>query len=91
MLVLSVGTVLLDVGITTDQTLGRRAVNLLRPEARGRMNGLFVALFFIGGGIGAAAASFAWTYGGWTMVCVVAASFGVLGLITDIATDIGTL
>ncbi len=88
--VLSLGTVLLDVGITTDQTLGRRAVNLLRPEARGRINGLFVALFFVGGGIGSAAASLAWSYGGWPMVCVVAASFGVLGLITDITTRTGT-
>lgn len=90
LLMLSLGTILLDVGITTDQTLGRRAINLLRPEARGRLNGLFVALFFIGGGVGAAAASVAWAYGGWTMVCIVAASFGVLGLITDIATKTGT-
>lgn len=90
LLVLSLGTILLDVGITTDQTLGRRAINLLRPEARGRMNGLFVALFFIGGGLGAAAASLAWSFGGWTMVCAVAASFGVLGLLTDLATRTGT-
>ena len=88
--VLSLGTILLDVGITTDQTLGRRAINLLRPEARGRMNGLFVALFFIGGGVGAASASLAWNFGGWTMVCAVAASFGVLGLITDLVTRTGT-
>jgi predicted MFS family arabinose efflux permease len=90
LLALGVGTVLLDVGITTDQTLGRRAVNLLRPEARGRLNGLFVALFFIGGGVGAAAASLAWAWGGWTTVCAVAAAFGLLGLITDIATKTGT-
>ncbi|TYO66801.1 MFS transporter [Bradyrhizobium hipponense] len=90
LLVLGFGTILLDVGITTDQTLGRRAVNLLRPEARGRINGLFVALFFIGGGIGAAAASLAWSYGGWTAVCTVAASFGVLGLVTDLMTRTGT-
>jgi predicted MFS family arabinose efflux permease len=77
LLVLSLGTILLDVGITADQTLGRRAVNLLRPEARGRINGLFVALFFIGGGVGSATASLAWSLGGWTAVCVVAASFGV--------------
>jgi predicted MFS family arabinose efflux permease len=88
--VLSAGTILLDIGITTDQTLGRRAINLLRPEARGRMNALFVALFFLGGAIGAAAASFAWTHGGWTWVCAVAAFFGVLGLITDAATKVGT-
>ncbi|MGY4625058.1 MFS transporter [Bradyrhizobium sp. USDA 4486] len=90
LLVLSLGTILLDVGITADQTLGRRAVNLLRPEARGRINGLFVALFFIGGGVGSAAASLAWSYGGWTAVCVVAASFGVLGLLTDLLTRTGT-
>lgn len=90
LLLLSIGTILLDVGITTDQTLGRRAINLLRPEARGRMNALFVALFFVGGGIGAAAASLAWSYGGWTTVCVVAASFGALGVITDLATKTGT-
>jgi predicted MFS family arabinose efflux permease len=88
--VLATGAILLDVGITTDQTLGRRAINLLRPEARGRLNALFVALFFVGGAVGAAAASLAWSYGGWTAVCAVAGFFGVLGLITDIATATGT-
>lgn len=90
LLVLSLGTILLDVGITADQTLGRRAVNLLRPEARGRINGLFVALFFIGGSVGATTASLAWSYGGWTAVCAVAAGFGMLGLVTDLLTRTGT-
>jgi predicted MFS family arabinose efflux permease len=90
LLVLSIGTILFDVGVTSDQTLGRRAVNLLRPEARGRLNGLFVGLFFIGGAVGAAAAAVAWTFGGWTAVCAVAAIFGLLALITDIATSTGT-
>jgi len=87
---LSIGTILLDVGITSDQTLGRRAINLLRPEARGRLNGLFVGLFFIGGAVGAAAAAFAWTFGGWIAVCVVAAFFSLLALITDVVTSTGT-
>lgn len=76
--------VLLDIGITADQTLGRRAINLLRPEARGRLNGLFVGLFFIGGAIGAAAATAAWELGGWTVVCAVTALFGIVALITDL-------
>jgi len=90
LMVMSLGTILLDVGITADQTLGRRAVNLLRPEARGRINGLFVALFFVGGGVGSAAASLAWSYAGWTAVCAVAAGFGLLGLLTDLLTRTGT-
>jgi predicted MFS family arabinose efflux permease len=90
LLVLSFGTILFDVGVTSDQTLGRRAINLLRPEARGRLNGLFVGLFFIGGAVGATAAALAWTLGGWTAVCIVAGLFGLVALITDIATSIGT-
>jgi predicted MFS family arabinose efflux permease len=90
LLVLSVGAVLLDVGVASDQTLSRRAINLLQPEARGRLNGLFVGLFFIGGAVGAAAAAFAWTFVGWTAVCFVAGFFGLVALITDIATSTGT-
>jgi predicted MFS family arabinose efflux permease len=90
LLVLSIGTILFDVAVTSDQTLGRRAINLLRPEARGRLNGLFVGLFFIGGAVGATAAAFAWTFGGWTSVCAVAGLFGLLALLTDFATSTGT-
>lgn len=84
------GAILLDIGFTGDQILGRRAVNLLQPEARGRINGLYVGLFFIGGGIGAAAAGLAWTYGGWGAVCLIAGSFGFIALMTDAMTSSGT-
>ena len=90
LIVLGIGAILLDIGATSDQTVGRRAINLLRPEARGRMNGLFVGLFFIGGAIGAAAAAIAWPLGGFAAVCAVAGCFGVLALTTDIATTTGT-
>ncbi|MBN3735585.1 MFS transporter, partial [Burkholderia sp. Tr-20390] len=50
------GAALLDAGVIVDQTIGRRAINLLNPAARGRLNGLFVGLFFIGGALGAALA-----------------------------------
>jgi predicted MFS family arabinose efflux permease len=86
LIVLGIGTILFDIGVTGDQTLGRRAINLLRPEARGRLNGLFVGLFFIGGAIGAAAVAIAWPLGGWMAVCGVAGCFGVLALITDCIT-----
>lgn len=87
LVLLGLGAVLLDVGVTIDQTIGRRAINLLRPEARGRLNGLFVGLFFIGGAIGAAAAAVAGPIGGWTTVCTAAASFAVLALVTDAITE----
>jgi len=80
---LGASAVLLDVGATADQTLGRRAVNLLRPEARSRTNGLFVGLFFIGGALGSAATGLAWSSGGWLAVCGLCASFAALALLVD--------
>lgn len=82
LILLGVSAVMLDVGVTGDQTLGRRAVNLLNPEARGRINGLFVGIFFLGGALGSALAGTVWDFGGWVAVCAAAAGFGVIALIT---------
>jgi predicted MFS family arabinose efflux permease len=79
--------VLLDVGVIGDQTLGRRAINLLRPEARGRMNGLFVGLFFLGGAVGSAIAGVTWAAGGWPMTCAAGAAFGIAALAVDAITE----
>jgi len=80
---MGISAVLLDIGVTGDQTLGRRAVNLLQPEARGRLNGLFVGIFFIGGAIGSLLAGVAWTWGGWTCACAISAVFGAAALLVD--------
>lgn len=85
LILLGISAVLLDVGVTGDQTLGRRAINLLQPEARGRINGLFVGIFFLGGALGSALAGTAWDFGGWSAVCAAAAGFGVIALITGLA------
>jgi predicted MFS family arabinose efflux permease len=83
LVLMGASAVLLDIGVTGDQTLGRRAVNLLRPEARGRLNGLFVGIFFIGGAIGSLLAGVAWTWGGWPYVCAIGAAFGLVALLVD--------
>ncbi|AIS95987.1 MFS transporter [Burkholderia thailandensis] len=69
------GAAALDAGVVADQTLGRRAINLLNPAARGRLNGLFVGLFFVGGSLGAALAGAAWAWAGWSAVCAVGLAF----------------
>ncbi|WP_027059751.1 MFS transporter [Mesorhizobium loti] len=83
LVLMGLSAVLLDICVTGDQTLGRRAVNLLQPEARGRLNGLFVGIFFIGGAIGSLLAGVAWTWGGWPYVCAIGAVFGVAALLVD--------
>lgn len=83
LVVLAVSAFLLDVAVTGDQTLGRRAVNMLRPEARGRLNALFVGLFFVGGAIGSLVAGTAWSTGGWPVVCAIGAGLGLACLLVD--------
>ena len=78
LLALAAAAVLLDVGGVADQALGRRAVNMIRPEARGRVNGLFTGSFFVGGALGAALAGPAWSAGGWLGVCAIAVVPAVL-------------
>jgi predicted MFS family arabinose efflux permease len=80
--VMMVAAVILDIGVIGDQTLGRRAINMIRPEARGRLNGLFTGGFFIGGAVGSALAGLAWAWGGWqaTSACGLATGLAALGL-----------
>lgn len=78
--VLALGAGLLDAGTVCDQTLGRRAVNLLNPAARGRLNGLFVGLFFVGGALGSLLAGVAWKTMGWDGVCGLGLLFTVMAL-----------
>ncbi len=71
-LLLALAALLLDMGSVADQALGRRAVNMVRPEARGRINGLFTGCFFVGGALGAAATGPVWGAAGWLGVCALA-------------------
>lgn len=80
---MGLATILLDAGTIADRALGRHAVNLLQAEARGRINGLYTGVFFIGGVIGSAVAGVAWAHAGWVGVCAV----GTLGGLTALALD----
>lgn len=62
----------LDAGVIADQTLGRRAINLLPAESRGRVNGLFTGLFFVGSALGAALSGPVLAQAGWRGIAAVA-------------------
>jgi predicted MFS family arabinose efflux permease len=74
---LVVTALVLDGGAIADQAVGRRAINLLRPEARGRINGLFTGIFLLGGSVGALFVGPAWAWGGWAAACWVGLAFAL--------------
>jgi len=57
--------VAIDFGVQTNLVLGFRAVFALAPEARGRLNAVYLATFFLAGAVGSAVGAWAYARGGW--------------------------
>jgi predicted MFS family arabinose efflux permease len=72
--------ILLDFGTTAIMTLGQRAIFSLQAEVRGRLNGLYMAAFFIGCAVGSALGGRAYAEGGWTLAARVGLAFPIVAL-----------
>ena len=71
----------LDMAVASNLVVGQREIFALGPEARGRLNGLYLGLFFLGGAVGSAAAGYAFAHGGWTAACLVGLCFPIAALV----------
>ncbi len=78
---LVVAALMLDVAVAANLVVGQREIFALGPEARGRLNGLYLALFFLGGAAGSFAAGWAFALGGWTAASLVGLLFPLLALV----------
>lgn len=79
------GVILLDFGVQAAMISNQHIVFALRPEARGRINTLYMGSIFIGGASGSAGATLAWSFGGWGAVCVLGAVLGLLATVLQMA------
>ena len=43
----------------------------IRPDAKSRINSIYMTMYFIGGACGSALGVYAWHHGGWSMSCLV--------------------
>jgi predicted MFS family arabinose efflux permease len=73
--------VILDFGVSANLTLGQRAIFALGAEYRSRLNGLYMAIFFVGGAIGSAIGGWAYAQGGWTLASWIGFALPVAALI----------
>lgn len=79
--ILVLAAILLDMGVSANLVLGQRAIYSLGSEIRGRLNGMYMAVFFAGGAVGSALGGWSYAYGGWALASLVGVSMPIAALL----------
>jgi predicted MFS family arabinose efflux permease len=74
------GVILLDLGIQGQHIISQSTIYTLRADARSRVTTAYMAGNFFCGALGSAAASLAWTAGGWSAVSGLGLGMAALGV-----------
>ncbi|WP_243821073.1 MFS transporter [Bacillus thuringiensis] len=79
--VLVIAAILLDMGVSANLVLSQRLIFSLSPEIRSRLNGLFMAIFFLGGAVGSFIGGWAYALGGWNLTLWIGIAFPAIALL----------
>ncbi|AIQ73481.1 MFS transporter [Paenibacillus odorifer] len=81
LILLFISAITLDMAVSGNLVLGQRVIYSLGSEARGRLNGIFMAIFFVGGAVGSSLGGWAYAYGGWTFASLIGVILPLLALV----------
>ncbi|HEY0220131.1 MAG TPA: MFS transporter [Afipia sp.] len=73
--------IILDAGVQMNMLVGQRTIYSLGAHIRSRVNAIYLALFFVGGGIGSALSGYAVSHGGHVSVALIGLCFPAITLI----------
>jgi len=76
---LIVGVVLLDIGVQAGHVSNQTRIYGLLPEARSRLNMVYMICYFAAGAIGSFAGSVLWHRFGWAGVCGLGCALSLAG------------
>ena len=75
------GVILLDAGVQAGHVTNQSRIFALAPEARNRVNTVYMFSFFLGGATGSVLAAYAWQQWTWTGVCAVGFALPMIALV----------
>ncbi|MBH9664325.1 MFS transporter [Burkholderia multivorans] len=75
---LVIGVIVLDVGVQAAQISNQSRIYALKPEARSRVNTVYMVCYFIGGALGSSVGVMAWRAAGWLGMCAAGLLFTAL-------------
>jgi len=84
----AIGGIVLDLGTQANLISNQTRVYRLIPEARNRINTVFMVTYFVGGALGTFLAGFAWSRWQWNGICALGASFLAAALIISARPDV---
>ena len=65
-----IGFAVLNTGLAFHHSCNQNIIYRLRPEAKSRINAIYMTFYFGGAATGSALGVFAWNHGGWSSVCI---------------------
>ena len=81
LLLVGVGVLLLDAGAQGNQIANQARIYSLDPALHGRINSVYMVIYFLGGSMGSFIGSQAWALVGWPGVCVTGILFSLAALV----------
>jgi|EP01037_Dinobryon_pediforme_P009039 predicted MFS family arabinose efflux permease len=83
---LIIGVIVLDMGVQATHISNQSIIFALQPEARNRINTIYMVSYFIGGAIGTAVATQLWKSYQWNGVCITGMIISLITLVIHFAT-----
>jgi predicted MFS family arabinose efflux permease len=81
---LIIGVIIMDMGVQATHISNQSLIFALRPEARNRINTIYMVTYFIGGGFGTYLAAQAWANYKWTGVCILGITVSVIAVVVHL-------
>lgn len=73
-----IGFAVLNTGVAFTHSCNQSIIYKLRPNAKSRINAIYMTFYFGGAAFGSAMGIFAWNHGGWIWACITGLVFAIL-------------